>query len=204
MEKKLLFLVLFYFSVYVTATQSKIPFWKSKSEVYRSIKEERAIIVSAKTDHDDSGKRSITLITAGRIRAPLRFVHEKITHYSDYSKILPYMDETSYDKETKKLFASGSFLGFKAHATLEMGSKKEDGKSSVDFKITSGFLSGLTGVITEERVEDLVTELSMDSVYTGDASIPGFLLSYGLEFIGHKMAASMRSYVESQWEKEAI
>lgn len=180
-----------------------LPFWKSKPEVYKRIKEDRAIIVSAKSEKDEKGEKAMILLTAGRIKAPLYFTHEIATQYGQYQKILPYVSETTYDKESGNLFASGAFMGLKAKMTMKLSAEEGEGsKDYIKWEIISGFLTGMKGVITEEKISDEVTEISMDAKYVGPTVLPGFLMNWGLEFIGQKMASAMRSHVEAEWEKE--
>ena len=60
----------------------------------------------------------------------------------------------------------------------------------------------MTGTIDEKVVDGEHTEISMYGLYRGKSlGIPGFLLNWGLEFAAHRASGSMRSHIESEWEK---
>lgn len=204
MNKKITWLVeiLIFASVSVAVgADTSEPFWKSKKDVYKRIKEDRAIVVSAKTTKENS-KTKITLIAAGRIHAPLFFTHKIATDYSQYKKILPYVDEAIFDTKESRLTAKGSFMGFSSKMVVTVKGDESSSGGHIKWEVYSGFLTGMSGVITEEKISDEVTEISLDANYTGGLELPSFLINWGFEFLGQKMAQSMRSHVESQWEKE--
>jgi hypothetical protein len=182
-------------------TPSPKPFWKAKPAVYKKIKEDRFIVVSAKVD-DEDGKKKLSLLTAGHINAPVDFVHEHVMKFGSYSKFLPYIEESSYDAKTKNVFLHGALLGYHVRMTLHVESKKTENGHQLDWESIAGGLIGMKGRITEERLEANVTEISMDVLQKAESlGIPGFILNWGLEFAGHRAAGNMRSHIESEWKK---
>lgn len=178
----------------------KEPFWKAKPAVYKKIKEDRAIIVSAKVD-DVEEKKKLSLATAGHIRAPEEFVHKQVIEFDSYSKFLPYIEESSYDPKTQNVFIHGALLGYHVRMTLHVDSEKTEKGHRVKWQSISGGLVGMKGTITEDAFDRDVTEISMAAEHTGESlGIPGVILNWGLEFAGHRAAGNMRSHIETQWK----
>ncbi|MBK9294491.1 MAG: hypothetical protein IPM57_08605 [Oligoflexia bacterium] len=209
MDKSALFLlkiILLTFNTSLASERlSETPFWKSKPAVYKKIKEDRAIVVSAKTIHKENIK-NVILNGAGWVKAPLDFVYENAIDFNQYSKILPYVEETTYDKSLEELTAKGSFLTINANVKMKLKVVKEGRSAQIKWSIIKGIFDGMEGVVLMEKTTnhqgDDVTECSLKANYEGDANIPDFLLHWGLEFIGQRMAYKMRNHMESLWQKQ--
>ena len=178
---------------------SPLPFWKAKPEVYRRIREERAVIVSAKTEDVGEDKKLI-ITTAGLIRVPVEFAHQKIMDFDSYSKTLPYIEETAFDKVTNNLYVHASFLKYGVKMTLHIADEKTSTGYLIHWESISGAFVGMKGTIVEDRTDKDQTEISMYGSFLGHSlGIPTFILQWGLEFAGHRAASAMRTHIEEKW-----
>ncbi len=118
-------------------TPTPDPFWKAKPKVYQAVKDDRFIAVSVKKE-DVGDEETLIMSCGGRIHAPLEFTHRHVNDFDHYSKILPYVDETTYDTATKKLFVHTSLLGYHVRMTLQM----ETSASPKGFRINWESISG--------------------------------------------------------------
>lgn len=209
MYKSITFLLKTFFVLLISfATQAQsgknAPFWKAKPEVYRRIKEDGAIVVSAKSTKEKSIKK-VVLTSAGWVKVPLDFVYQKSIEFDRYANILPYVEETSFDKSTSELTAKGSFISVKANVKIKMEPSFNQDEAKIKWTILKGMFEGMSGTILMEKVQstqaDEYTQCSLSASYQGEGKIPDFLLNWGLEFVGQKMAYKMRNHVETEWEK---
>jgi hypothetical protein len=163
-------------------------------------------VVLAKVEKKNDSEKKLRLEGAGRVSAPLEFFHGKITEFEKYKNILPYIDESTHDPSLKLLKAKGGFMGFSSSVSVEVKENLtlEDKKGKVEFFIKEGFLKGMHGQFIEEKIKDEVTEVSLEARYEGDLKLPAFLLDWGMEFVGEKMASKMRAYIEDLWQKEKM
>jgi hypothetical protein len=177
------------------------PFWKSKPKVYKSIKEDRYIAVSVKTD-DVGELKKMVMGCGGRIHSPLSFTHKHVNDFNSYSKLLPYVDETSFDATTNNLFVHTSLLGYHVRMTLHMQTESTPEGYRINWESIAGSFKGMTGVIIEDGDGPEHTEISMEATYMAkDLGIPAIISGPILEIAGRKIAARMRSHIEDEWEK---
>ncbi len=182
-------------------SSSPLPFWKTKPEVYKRLKEDRAIIVSAK-DEIEADKRKLTINTAGLIHAPEDFVFNRITEYEKYPDFVSYIKETSYDKTTKNLFVHGAILGYHVRMTIHMEPYKTLSGHKLDWQSISGGFVGMKGSINQESSDAEHTEISMNAVYLAESlGIPAFILNWGLEYAARQACASIRTHIEDEWSE---
>ncbi|MCC6278453.1 MAG: hypothetical protein IT289_11115 [Oligoflexia bacterium] len=178
------------------------PYWKTKPHLVKAIKEDREVLVNVKT-LESQGLESLLMQSAGQIRAPIDFVHERVTSYDRYSELLPYIEESKYDPVTKKLFIHCSLLGFHARMTMAMSSLKTTQGYRTQFEVISGSFVGMKGHVTEDADGARFTEISMEGEFKAeDLPIPKIITSLALEFAGRRMASRMRSSIEEDWARE--
>ncbi len=177
------------------------PFWKTKPEVYKKMREDRYVVVSAHSNDVDKGKK-LTVISAGIIHAPEDFTHQQILDFKEYPNFLSYILESPYDPTTRNIFFHGAVLGYHVHMTIHVDSEKTDTGDLINWKSIEGSYVGMQGTIKEESLDSSHTEISLDSAYVGKSlGIPAFILDWGLEFAAQRTASGMRSHIESEWEK---
>jgi ribosome-associated toxin RatA of RatAB toxin-antitoxin module len=176
------------------------PYWKAKKEVYKKMKEERYIAVSA---HSNSvgDKKKLTVTCAGIIHAPVAFAHDTIMIFDQYPKFLSYILESPYDKTSHNVFLHGAIMGYHVHMTIHTDVESKTDEKKIKWKSIEGGFKGMEGVILEKGIDENHTEISFDSSYVGESlGIPAFILDWGLEFAAQRTAANMRSHIESEWE----
>ena len=200
MKNKFLFVICMFFLFLFSWIGTAEPFWKAKTEVFNRIKEERAIIVSAKAESEGDLK-VLKLTTAGMIHAPASFSDKLLTDYNSYTEFLPYIKESSFDKTTNNLFLHGALLGFHVRMTIHIKAEAEGSGHRFSWESIAGGFIGMHGVVLEEDFDSEHTLVSMEAEYKGESlGIPTFILNRGLEFAGQRASGAMRSHVESRWE----
>lgn len=186
-------------SALALALSSPPPFWKAKPEVYKRIKDERAVVVSA-TCRTLEKQKSLRVISAGHISAPEDFTYKQILKFNEYSQILPYLIESSHDPRTQNIFFHGAFLGYHLRSTVHVAPETTLTGHLIKFRVISGHFTGMYGQILLEDLSLDATEISMEAQYEGAIlHLPNFLLSWGVELAGKKAASVMREFIEKQW-----
>jgi len=197
------FIVLLFSSL--ALTDDPTPFWRSKPEVYKKMKEERYVVVSAHTQSVGEEKK-LTIISAGIIHAPVEFTHQRVLEFKKYPEFLSYIVDSPYDETTKNIFLHGAVLGYHVHMTLHIDTEKTEKGEKIHWKSIEGGFKGMEGTIIEDPPKDSNdnehTEISLDAAYLGKTiGLPGVILDWGLEFAAQRTATAMRSHIESEWEK---
>jgi len=197
MTLKLFFLLL---GCLALRADSTLPFWKSKPEIYKKMKDDRYIPVSAHTS-DVGADKKLSVVVAGIIHAPVEFANSRIIQYDEYPKFLSYIVASPYDKTTSNIFLHGAILGYHVQMTIHVTAEKSGDNEVIKWKSVAGGFIGMEGIINEVPIDKDHTEISLDSTYIGKTiAIPAFILDRGLEFAAQRTASSMRSHIESEWE----
>lgn len=185
----------------MVAAETKVPFWKAKPELYKKIKEDRLVVVSAKSESPDGVTKKLILVTAGIAHAPVDHCHKVITDFGKYADYVPYVQESAFDKTTQNLFIKGALLGYAVTMTIHIKTAKTKEGYAIEWESISGQFQGMKGTILEEPTDPEHSEISMESSYEGKPpAVPSFILNWGLEFGGQRAISAMRTQIESQWE----
>lgn len=174
------------------------PFWKTKPEVYRKIVEERAIVVSAQSSP------KIRLRGGGIINTADDFAFEEIQKYEKLDEHLNLISNLKWQKESSNIELDVHVLGFKAHLLVHVTPSAPDVKPPIlKFEVLKGLLEGLVGELTFTSLKNNQTEVGIDASTDEEK---GFFSrtfwSLTLEGVMKKTAESIRSYLESEWQKQ--
>jgi hypothetical protein len=179
-----------------------LPFWKKKEAVYKQIKEDRQIIVSANITEKDNEKR-LDILSAGHIKSPLAFTWKKVLDFQNYHKITDHFKDIKYDAKKQDLFLKVGALGYYASLWLKLDPKESENKRILDWHCYHGSFKGMKGTVIIEKFAPVVTEISMQSDFSGKTiPIPDILLRFGLELVGKQMASKMRAYIEDSYKND--
>lgn len=139
-------------------------------------------------------------MTAGHIRAPLEVTLQTVKAYDKYKEILPYVEEVKYDPQTKQVFIHGSLMRYHVIMTTSVVEEKTPTGYKISYTGIAGHFLGIKADMVLDRVGDSTTEISLHARYVADRiPIPSFILNWGLEVAGKKMASKMRSHIEETW-----
>jgi len=176
------------------------PYWKSKSEVYRRIAEEKYIVVNAR-DFEENKLKVLTLLTAGHIQAPMDYTYDQIMNLDDLPKYVSYIKEAKFDPVTSNVFVHGALLGYHIKMVLKITPFQVSPLERIIYwESIQGGLIGMKGDILLTTLEGGRTEISMRGRYAGaHMPIPDMILKWGLEFAGQRAAASMRHSIEESF-----
>lgn len=212
---KILFVMIFtflQFGAYIGASAQKDfhqPFWKTKPEVQKKIKEDGLIVVSANTDkiQDKPVLYLMKVVAGGVVRAPLDFTFQTITDYEKLKNVDKRFKESKYDKEKKILFLHLEALGY--HARMHLKLNEMDVRDSqnkikrVHWECIQGQFLGMKGVFQVEEIERQKTEISMTAEHRSETLLlPKILMGLGLEIVGRQVAMKMRDYIIDQYKNE--
>lgn len=169
------------------------PFWKAKPEVYHKILQERAVVVSAQ------GSPNIKLTGAGAVEAPSDFAFKETQNYSKLDKNVDLISNAKWNPETSELDLDFHVLSIKNHLLVHIQPANE---KSLNFEIRDGWMKGLTGSLEFQAISTHRTEVGIEATMNESKSFFSRLFwSLTLEGVMKKTAESLRSYLETEWEK---
>jgi hypothetical protein len=129
-------------------------------------------------------------------RAGMTRARQVLTDYQLYSKLIPYVDEASYQPSTHLLTLQGGIWKWKLHSILRFEEKSD---RWIHFQIIGGHFTGMTGDIFFEPGASAQpgTLVYMRGNQQGSHWPPAFILEQGAKIVFEFTAKRMRSYLES-------
>ncbi len=181
------------------------PFWKTKPEVYRSIVDDREIVVSV--THKKPSKAgepySFTYKGAEIVAVPLAFCQKKMLQYEKLPEISSYIKETKYDPGKKELYFHGEAYGFHAKMWMKLETVIAENHFEMHFEVLRGNLVGMKGIVRSEDFKRQKTEMSLVGAQSAQKlGMPAILLDFGLEIVLQQVAKKIRNYLEAEFKKE--
>lgn len=175
------------------------PFWKSKPELQRRIREERAVIVSVKNEEIANKMIRFSITGAGMVRRSKEFCFHVASQFERLKEVSDHFKTVKYDTSNKQLFVVTEALGYQARMVMRVLPVVEDWRSELQWEVVWGHFKGMTGLIGFERAEGDQTEMSMSARYEAEElPLPKSLMGFALEVITQKVAERMRSFIEEQ------
>lgn len=179
---------------------AQVPEWLTKPSIQNRIHQDRFIFMKAES-FSENGKKGIRIKSAGIIEAPLSVTHKMIQEYDQYSKFVPYVEESILDKKTGLVFVHGALLGYHVKMTVRLTPKDSFLENRIFFETVSGYFTGMKGYILERESGKNKTEISMEAEYAGETlNLPDFLTNWGIEIAGQRAAGAMRDRIEKSWK----
>jgi uncharacterized membrane protein len=180
-----------------------VPFWAAKPDLIKKMREDRYIAVSAQSENKGDDKHLVVL-TGGFIHAPDDFTHQHIMNFDSYSKHMPYMQESAFDTKTQNLFVHGAILGYHVRMTIHIDDVATPEGHQVQWRTIAGQFVGMHGTITDHKSDTEHTQVALEADYLGKTlNIPGFILSWGLEFAAQRACGAMREYIEDDFRAKS-
>lgn len=205
-----LFVVIVSTGSFSLATQSTkevldpLPFWKKKPLLLTEMREERRIVVSAKTDKIDESETpyQMRVVSAGFVKVPLQETWDIVRKYEKLPEVDDRFQEVKHDPAKQTLYLHVVALSYHAKMTLQLAYGEVAGDAGtakeIHFESIEGSFKGMKGVIRLEDDRRQQTEISMTSDYrSSNLPLPKVLMGVGLEIIASRVAGSMRTYIET-------
>jgi len=118
-----------------------------------------------------------------------------LTNYELYAKLIPYVSQAKYDKQTHLLEIQGGILGWTLHSWVRFS---ERSPSWIHFQMVAGHFTGMSGDILFESRGEQGTLVYMDGHQIQENWPPKFVLERGAEIVFGFTANRMRSYIETE------
>ncbi|MGE3684581.1 MAG: SRPBCC family protein [Bdellovibrionales bacterium] len=182
--------------------ESKAPFWKAKERVYSRIQNGEIIVSVKKADKParKEYKHTVSIAGGGHVGAPYEFVYTEAMDFQDLPRVSGYIDKVNFDSKAQRLSLDVSALGHKASLVFQLRMPSVEGRRRIEFEAVSGPMKGLSGRFDLVPLGAAKTEVGIDGAYSYDEfPIHRVFLEFGLEFIFQRMAARLRSHVESEY-----
>lgn len=170
-----------------------IPFWKARTELFRQVEQDRAVLVSVKRTHSDSPWE---FVGGGHVQADWETSWQVARHYEQLARLKWLFKKVEYDLKASRLSLMLYFIGFERSMVVEIREVKASGQGILDFHIVDGFFRGLRGRLEFLPRSALVTEVSFEANFPGKVSIPGFLFIPGSEAVMRYVALELRTLIE--------
>jgi hypothetical protein len=186
------------------AKPEPLPFWRQKQKVYKRMMDERLIVVSAKTEKKEKQLQPYTMDVkaAGIVNAPFEYSRKWMTEFEKLPKVDSRFERVHYDKTNEILFLRVAAYGFYAQMWMKMEQLPGEQAYELHWENIRGSFTGMTGIIRVDKVNDKQSEVSLRSLHKSrKIPLPPVLMNFGLEFVGQRVSAKMRSYIEEEYRK---
>ena len=188
------------------------PFWEGKPKIEAKLRDDRAVLVSVRTERGTIDKEAdlFSINGVGWVKRSTPVVFELAKRFDRLKEISSYFREVKFDPKTNRVFVICEALGYQARMLVAVepqnglrAGSAGDANPSLRFKVIDGHFVGLEGVMAFrplERGASLVglTEVSLRVRHEArEIPIPRILVGFALEVLVQKVAQSMRTYFET-------
>lgn len=193
------------FAYVVSASDSEspaLPFWKAKDKVYQRIQEERAIVVSVKTENRPDGRQALIFSGGGQMDAPQDFAYSQAMQPDHLRQAIDYVEDVQWQGE--RLYVRSRAFGYEAKMWFRL---RTTPNSAIHFEIVQGTLVGTEGDLTFSDVQTKTgtrrTEVGISGHYDfKHFPLPKMFAEFGIEVILQRMAIHMRGFLEDLYKKQ--
>lgn len=180
------------------------PFWR-KPKYFKRLENDRAILVAVRSEKmESSDLQSLHMQGAGIVNRPPGVAYEILKDFSRWTEMSDYIKSSQYDSESRILKLH--LLAFEYHAHLKMRvffDEEQENLKAFRFLVLDGAFEGMKGIMEFKDNGRRKAEISMTVVDEFEKlPLPSFFIEFGLEVVFQKIAARMRSFVESNSERE--
>jgi uncharacterized membrane protein len=183
------------------APATELPFWKTKPDVAKRLRETRDVVVSVRNeDVTVDGKKLVrfTIKGAGTVSRNKDVAFRIAQQYEKLKEVSSHFKTVSYDAEKKELFVICEALGWQARMIMKMTPVSEDWRSEIQWQVIWGHFLGMKGTMGFEKVDDTHTEVSILTNYESEKlPLPRVLMGFAFEVIAQKVAEAMRTHLET-------
>lgn len=178
------------------------PFWEGKPKLETKLRDERAILVSVRTDkgEKDPGADLFTINGVGWVKRDAETVFQLARQFDKLKDVSDHFREVKYDPKTSRVFVICEALGYQARMLLEVTSTLAPVRE-IQFKVVDGHFLGLEGVMGFREIAQaspVETEVSLRVRHEArEIPIPRMLVGFALEVLVQQVAQAMRTHFES-------
>lgn len=184
---------------------NEAPFWKAKEKIYAKIRDEKAIVVSVKAEHEnaDPKKPHIMIMSGGgMISTPQNFAYERSLDFSNLKKVSSHVRRADYNAKDQTLDLHTEAFNYHAHMKLKVDRVENNSEKAILFKVIQGHFLGMEGKVSFNEVSALRSEIGFAAGYRYDKlPFPKFFVEFGLEVVIQKIAALLRTNIENQYQE---
>ena len=184
------------------------PFWEGKPKLEAKLRDERAVLVSVRTDRGEVDKEAdlFSINGVGWVKRSDRTIFELAKRFDRLKEISSHFREVNFDPKTNRVFVICEALGYQARMLIAVDPQEARVPGMdplIRFKVIDGHFVGLEGVMVFHPLGAKVsgaeiTEVSLRVRHEArEIPIPRILVGFALEVLVQKVAQSLRTYFEN-------
>lgn len=182
-----------------SSSPASIPFWRKKPELLEKIREERAILVSVRSEPAPQQQVRFLMSGAGAVARSRDFCFRLSQKYAKLKEISEHFKQVEFDSRSRELSIVTEALGYEARMAMRITPVTVDHRSELQWEVVRGHFKGMTGWIGFDQLETQKTEMSLQANYeAAELPLPKFLVGFALEVVLQQVAGKMRAYIEAQ------
>ncbi len=174
------------------------PFWEGKPKLEVRLREERAILVSVRTERGtvDKSADRFSINGVGHVRRDADTVYSLAKQFDRLKEISDVFQIVKYEPKTNRVFVICEALGYQARMLIRVDPTVPPVRE-IQFKVIEGHFVGLAGVMAFRELAGGKTEASLRVSHEArEIPIPRILVGFALEVLIQKVAAKMRTHFE--------
>lgn len=140
-----------------------------------------------------SAERDYFFYTTMLVRTSLSTARTLLTHYDQYSKLVPFVERSQFNPAQKELEIEGGIWSFKLHSWIRF--KKEEA-NRIEFEVSRGHFAGMTGELLLEDFGEKGTLVYFTGRHQSQNWPPAFVVERGAEIVLEVTGKKMRSWIE--------
>lgn len=173
-------------------------YWREKKNIFQGMQQKRRIPVSVTHDHDWFFKG------VGIVRAPAAFTFAEVQKYDKLKTLPDHFQNVKWDQKTQILSLDVHFLSriksMKIHIEADAKTAVPEAENLL-FRVEEGWFQGLEGVLMVRAIDatsevGIVAESKIALKW-----VPDFVFSLAAEAVMHHVAESLRTVIESDYNK---
>ncbi len=174
------------------------PFWEGKPKLEARLREERAILVSVRTERGTVDKSAdlFSINGVGYVRRQADTVFSLAKQFDRLKEISDVFQIVKFEPKTNRVFVICEALGYQARMLIRVDPTAAPIRQ-IQFKVIEGHFVGLEGVMAFRELPGAHTEASLRVSHEArEIPIPRILVGFALEVLIQKVAAKMRTHFE--------
>ncbi len=201
------------------ASQADAAFWEGKPKLEAKLRDERAVLVSVRTDKGVADPKAdlFTINGVGWVKRDAAVVFKLAQHYEQLKTVSEIFREVKFESKTNRVFVICQALGYQARMLLAIQTRSAGPATASDtaavgrnlpaqisFEVVDGHFLGLKGVMEFRELPSATrqtvasqTEVTFRVHHEArEIPIPRMLVGFALEVIVQKVAVKIRSHFE--------
>lgn len=181
------------------------PFWEGKPKLEAKLRDERAILVSVRTEKGalDPEADLFTINGVGWVKRDAETVFKLAQQFDRMKEVSEHFREVKYDPKTHRVFVICQALGYQARMLFDVTPTAAPVRE-LQFKVIDGHFLGLHGVMGFQELSTKAanglpqTQITLRIRHEArEIPIPRALVGFALEVLVQKVAGKMREHFET-------